>query len=136
MHILFTPWVSQGIIKLITVFIYKNLKTNGLLKKMKDKNIIMKNIYVLYFGVKSLFLIWFNYLIYLYNLIFCFLLVFIGVALKCWVSFCCTSKRIIIWIYIYICHVTREHWGELPMIHSKFSLVIYFIHNSHDMESN
>ena len=59
------------------------------------------------------------------------------VALQYCVSFCCTAK----WIsykYTYIpffldflpIWVTTEHWVEFPVLHRRFSLVIYFIHSS------
>ena len=58
------------------------------------------------------------------------------VALQCCVSFYCTAK----WIshtYTYMpslldflpIQVTTEHWVEFPVLYSRFSLVIYFIHS-------
>ena len=60
-------------------------------------------------------------------------------ALQCCISFCCPVK----WInYMYkyipsfldflpICiFLPTEHWAELPVLYSRSSLVIYFIHSS------
>ena len=58
------------------------------------------------------------------------------VALKCYVTFCCAEK----WVshtYTYIhslifpsqIQVTTWHWGEFPVLYSRFSLVTYFINS-------
>ena len=59
------------------------------------------------------------------------------VALQCCVSFWCTAKWIS-YTYMYMhyfldflpTYVTTEHWVEFPVLYSRFSLVIYFIHSS------
>ena len=68
-------------------------------------------------------------------------------CLQCCVIFCCIAKWIS-YTYIYMCvciyisllpffffflvflpiEVTTEHWVEYPLLYSRFSLVIYFMH--------
>ena len=58
------------------------------------------------------------------------------VALRCCVSFCCTSESAV--VYIYICSllslpptlhaIPLEHCTELPVLYSSLPLAIYFAH--------
>ena len=61
----------------------------------------------------------------------CFFVFFFNwnlVALQCYISFCYTSE----WIscYTYISSLSHQSRVEFPVLHSRFSLVIYFIHSS------
>ena len=73
-----------------------------------------------------------NHCIYLFIINFYWSIV----ASQCCIRFCCTAKWINC-IYTYIpsfldfllVQVTTEHWIEFPLLYSRFSLVIYFIHS-------